>query len=38
MNTIETIEIKWSVSKGRDTYGYNICSLWSWGKKLTSCI
>jgi len=37
MNTIETIEIKWSVSKGRDTYGYNICSLWSRGKKLTSC-
>ena len=22
------IEIKWSVSRARDTYGYNICSLW----------
>jgi len=28
---------KWSVSKGRDTYGYNICSLYVDGKKMYSC-
>jgi hypothetical protein len=26
------LEIKWSVSKGRDTYGYNICTLWDGDK------
>lgn len=25
---ISTIEFRWSISRGRDTYGYNICSLW----------
>jgi len=28
---------KWTVSKGRDTYGYNICSLWIDGDKVSSC-
>lgn len=32
-----TLEIKWTVSRGADTYGYNICSLWCRGKKLASC-
>ena len=27
-NTIKGLEFKWSVSRARDTYGYNICSLW----------
>lgn len=30
-------EFRWTISKGRDTYGYNICSLWIDGKKLSSC-
>jgi hypothetical protein len=32
-----TLEFKWSVSKGRDTYGYDICSLYVDGKKVSSC-
>lgn len=31
------LEFKWTVSRGRDTYGYNICSLYVDGKKVTSC-
>jgi len=31
------LTFKWSVSRGRDTYGYNICSLYVDGKKVTSC-
>ncbi len=31
------LEIRWSVSRGRDTYGYNICSLWVDGVKVASC-
>lgn len=27
MKTIHRLEISWSVSRGRDTYGYNICRL-----------
>lgn len=27
-NTIKELEFKWSVSRARDTFGYNICSLW----------
>jgi len=33
----KTLEFRWTVSKGRDTYGYNICSLWIQGKKVASC-
>tara|TARA_Y100000310_G_C20309609_1_gene635614 strand:- start:36 stop:503 length:468 start_codon:yes stop_codon:yes gene_type:complete len=33
----KTLLFKWTVSRGRDTYGYNICSLWVDGSKLTSC-
>lgn len=32
-----TLEEKWTLSKGRDTYGYNICSLWSHYGKVASC-
>lgn len=28
---------KWTVSRARDTYGYNVCSLWVDGKKVSSC-
>jgi hypothetical protein len=31
------LELKWSVSRGRDTYGYNICSLYVDGRKVSSC-
>ena len=32
----KVLEFKWSVSRGRDSYGYNICSLWIHGKKVSS--
>lgn len=32
-----TLELKWSVSRGRDTYGYNICSLYVDRVKVSSC-
>lgn len=34
---METLVFKGTVSKGRDMYGYNICSLWVNGYKETSC-
>jgi len=33
----KTLVFKWTVSRGQDTYGYNICSLWIDGKKVASC-
>ena len=27
-NTIKELEFKYTISRARDTYGYNICSLW----------
>lgn len=27
MSTLKTLSVKWSISKGRETYGYNICKL-----------
>jgi hypothetical protein len=35
--TDKNLIFKWTVSRGRDTYGYNICSLWVNGKKCSSC-
>jgi len=32
-----TLVFKWSISRARDTYGYNICSLWVDRIKVTSC-
>ena len=32
-----SLEFKWTISRGRDTYGYNICSLYVNGKKVSSC-
>lgn len=37
MNTTKTLEFRWTVSRGRDTYGYNICSLYADGAKVSSC-
>lgn len=34
---IKNLHFKWTVSRGRDTYGYNICSLWIDGYKVASC-
>lgn len=33
LNDIYTLHLKWSVSRGCDTYGYNICSLWINGRE-----
>lgn len=30
-------EFRWTVSRGRDTYGYNICTLYIDGVKVSSC-
>lgn len=32
------IEIKWTVSRGRKTHGYNICTLYLNGKDIASCM
>lgn len=34
---MRTLEFRWTISRGQDTYGYNICSLWVDGQKVTSC-
>lgn len=31
------LTFKWSISKAKDTYGYNICSLYVDGSKVASC-
>jgi hypothetical protein len=31
------LEFKWTTSRGRDSYGYNICSLYVDGCKVSSC-
>jgi hypothetical protein len=33
----EFLEFRWTVSRGRDTAGHNICSLWVKNKKVASC-
>jgi len=30
-------EFKWTTSRAKDTYGYNVCSLWVDGRKVSSC-
>jgi len=34
---MKTLEFKWTVSRARDTEGYNICSLYVDGQKVSSC-
>ncbi len=33
----KTLYFKWTVSRGRDTYGYNICTLYVDGDKVSRC-
>jgi hypothetical protein len=35
--TQKYLTFKWTISRGRNTYGYNICSLYVDGKKVASC-
>lgn len=37
MNATRYLEFKWTVSRGRDTYGYNICTLYVDGEKVARC-
>src|SRR5215813_1314455 len=32
-----TLKFKWTVSRGRNSYGYNICSLYVEGRKVSAC-
>ena len=34
---MKSFEIKWTVSRATNTYGYNICSLYQNKKKVTFC-
>lgn len=36
-NNSIVLKEKWTVSKGRDSYGYNICSLWHGDIKVATC-
>jgi len=33
---MKTLKFKYTTSRGRDSYGYNICSLWVDGEKVSS--
>ena len=33
---MNTLKFKYTTSRGRDSYGYNICSLWVDGEKKAS--
>ena len=33
----KVLKFKWTVSRGRETYGYNIVSLYVDGQKVSSC-
>lgn len=37
MNKNKTLEIKWTVSRARDTSGYNVCTLYVDGRKAARC-
>lgn len=34
---VKNLHFKWTVSRGRETYGYNICTLLVDGDKVASC-
>lgn len=34
----KSLHFKWTVSRGRDTYGYNICTLLVDGEKVSKCM
>lgn len=31
------VETRWTVSRARDSYGYNICTLWQDGERIARC-
>lgn len=31
------LEVRWGTSRGRDTYGYTLCSLWVDGRRVARC-
>jgi len=33
----KVLKFKWTISRAQDTYGYNICSLYVDGKKVSAC-
>lgn len=35
--TLYQLQYRWSVSRARDSYGYNVCTLWVNGEKVTRC-
>lgn len=35
--TTSVLEFKWGTSRGRDTYGYSICTAYVDGKRIASC-
>jgi len=35
---VYSLHFKWTISKGRETYGYNICSLLVNGTKVAQCM
>lgn len=37
MNSNKYLKIKHSISRGRDTYGYNIVTLWDGNKRYATC-
>ena len=37
MNDKYNLKFRWTTSRGRDTYGYNICSLLVNGEKVAAC-
>lgn len=36
--TVKNLHFKWTISKGQNTYGYNICTLYVDGVKVSKCI
>lgn len=37
MKNTKSLRLKWTVSRGQNTYGYNVCTLYVDGVKYTSC-
>lgn len=37
MKNTKSLKIKWTTSRGQNTYGYNICTLYADGDKEASC-
>lgn len=37
MNKEHYLVLKWTVSRGKDSYGYNICTIWDGNKPYRTC-